>query len=202
MKIGRFTFSAASLALLVFQLAIVSTIAAKYLYQRWSCPRVWTRAAAIDPQLPMRGRYLALNLTVDGCQSTLPSAKNANFPRDFSGAVKPGSYVLRSNDVDFHANLKVVNNTLVAVRIEGQDVGGTEDSSAGEEVGGTASSPCNQMQLASSTDFFISDTAQSPLPLKPGQELWIEVTVPPKGPPRPIQLALKDHGAWKPLELK
>ena len=47
MKIGRFTFSAASLALLVFQLAIVSTIAAKYLYQRWSCPRVWTRAAAI-----------------------------------------------------------------------------------------------------------------------------------------------------------
>ena len=202
MKIGRFTFSAASLALLVFQLAIVSTIAAKYLYQRWSCPRVWPRAAAIDPQLPMRGRYLALNLTVDGCQSTLPSAKNANFPRDFSGAVKPGSYVLRSNDVDFHANLKVVNNTLVAVRIEGQDVGGTEDSSAGEEVVGTASSPCNQMQLASSTDFFISDTAQSPLPLKPGQELWIEVTVPPKGPPRPIQLALKDHGAWKPLELK
>ena len=201
MKIGRFTFSAASLALLVFQLAIVSTIAAKYLYQRWSCPRVWTRAAAIDPQLPMRGRYLALNLTVDGCQSTLPSAKNANFPRDFSGAVKPGSYVLRSNDVDFHANLKVVNNTLVAVRIEGQDVGGTEDSSAGEEVVGTASSPCNQMQLASSTDFFIADTAQSPLPLTPGQELWIEVTVPPKGPPRPMQLALKDNGAWKPLDL-
>jgi hypothetical protein len=26
-----------------------------------------------------------------------------------------------------------------------------------------------------------NDTAQSPLPLKPGQELWIEVTVPPKG---------------------
>ena len=197
MKIGRVNFSAASLVLLVFQLALVSTIAAKYFYQRWACPRVWTRAAAIDPQLPMRGRYLALNLTVDGCQSTLPSAKNANFPRDFSGAVKPGPYVLRPNDVDFHANLKVVNNTLVAVRIEG-----TEDATAGEEVVGTASSPCNQMQLASSTDFFISDTAQSPLPLKPGQELWIEVTVPPKGPPRPIQLALKDNGAWKPLNLR
>jgi hypothetical protein len=197
MKIGRVNFSAASLVLLVFQLALVSTIAAKYFYQRWACPRVWTRAAAIDPQLPMRGRYLAMQLTVDGCQSTLPSAKNANFPRDFNGAVKPGPYVLRPNDVDFHANLKVVNNTLVAVRIEG-----TEDATAGEEVVGTASAPCNQMQLASSTDFFIADTAQIPLPLKPGQELWIEVTVPPKGPPRPIQLALKDHGAWKPLELK
>jgi hypothetical protein len=68
-------------------------------------------------------------------------------------------------------------------------------------VVGIPGSPCNQMRLASSTDFFISDTAQSPLPLKPGQELWIEVTVPPKGPPRPIQLALKDDGTWKPLDL-
>lgn len=194
MKIGRFTLSAASLTLLIFQLALVSTIAAKYWYQRWSCPRVWTRAAAFDPELPMRGRYLALQLIVDGCQSTLPSAKDANFPRDFSGAVKPGPYVLRPNAVDFRANLKVVNNTLVAVRNEG-----TEDSTGGEEVVGSAGAPCNQMQLAASTDFFIADTAQSPLPLKAGEELWIEVTVPPKGPPRPIQLALKDNGTWKPL---
>jgi hypothetical protein len=27
----------------------------------------------------------------------------------------------------------------------------------------------------------------------------MEVTVPPKGPPRPLQLALKKDGAWKPL---
>jgi hypothetical protein len=202
MKIGRLTLSAASLALLIFQLGIVSTVAAKYLYQRWTCPRVWTRAAAIDPQLPMRGRYLALQLTVDGCQSTLPSAKSANFPRDFSGAVQPGPYALRRNAVDFRANLKVENNILVAVRPEGAEIAGAEDSNFGEEVVGTAGSPCNEMRLASSIDFFIADTAQSPLPLKGGQELWIEVTVPPKGPPRPIQLALKDNGTWKPLDLK
>jgi hypothetical protein len=58
------------------------------------------------------------------------------------------------------------------------------------------------MWLASPVDLFIADTAQSPLPLKPNQELWIEVTVPPKGPPRPLQLALKDNGVWKPLDLK
>lgn len=197
MKIGRFKFSAASLALLIIQLAFVSSIAAKYLYQRWTCPRVWTRAVAFDPQSPMRGRYLALQLTVDGCQSTLPSAKNATFPRDFNGAVKPGPYVLRPNDVEFRANLKAGSNTLLAVRVEG-----SEDASAGEVVVGAAGSACNQMQLESPTDFFIADTAQSPLPLKSGQELWIEVTVPPKGPPRPIQLALKDNGTWKPLELK
>src|SRR5208283_3048759 len=31
------------------------------------------------------------------------------------------------------------------------------------------------------------------------QELWIEVTVPPQGPPRPLQMAVKDNGVWKPL---
>ena len=80
MKIGRFTLSGVSIALLIIQLFIVSSIAGKYLWQRWRCPRVWTRAAAIDPELPMRGRYLSLQLTVDGCQSTLPSAKFAAFP--------------------------------------------------------------------------------------------------------------------------
>jgi hypothetical protein len=202
MKIGRFTLSAASLALLVIQLALVSTVAARYLYQRWTCPRVWTRAVAIDPELPMRGRYLALQLTVDGCQSTLPSAKDAAFPRKVDGTVRPGPYLLRQNSTLFRANLKVVNNTLVAVRPEGQEAAGQDDSSAGQEIQGSAGAPCDQMKLDSTTDFFISDTAQSPPPLKPGQELWIEVTVPPKGPPRPIQLALKDNGAWKPLELK
>ncbi|MGB0062919.1 MAG: hypothetical protein WBP85_00610 [Terracidiphilus sp.] len=197
MKIGRFALSAASLALLLIQLAIVSTVAAKYLYQRWTCPRVWTRAIAYDPELPLRGRYLELQLTVDGCQSTLPSAKDAAFPRKYDGTVKAGPYTLRQDTNWFRANLKVEDNRLVAMRIEGQ-----ENSSAGELVEGSAGTPCDQMRLTFSTDFFVSDTAQSPLPLKPNQELWIEVTVPPKGPPRPLQLALKDNGTWKPLDLR
>ena len=40
MKIGRLTLSGASVALLVFQLLVVPSIAGKYLYQRWRCPRV------------------------------------------------------------------------------------------------------------------------------------------------------------------
>ena len=134
--------------------------------------------------------------------SRLPSAKDATFPRKYDGTVKPGPYTLSQDTSSFRANLKVVNNTLVAVRIEGQEDWAPDDSSGGQEVEGSAGAPCDQMRLSSATDYFISDTAQSPLPLKPGQELWIEVTVPPKGPPRPIQLALKDNGAWKPLDLK
>jgi hypothetical protein len=202
MKIGRFNLSGVSVALLVFQLLIVSSIAGKYLWQRWRCPSVWTRAAAIDPELPMRGRYLSLQLTVDGCQSTLPSAKLATFPRDVNGAVKPGLYVMRPQGVLFRANLKVENNRLVAVRPEGQEIGGQEDPAAGENIIAAPGAPCGQMNLDTPVDFYIAGTAKSPLPLRPGQELWIEVTVPPTGPPRPIQLALKDNGVWKPLAFR
>lgn len=196
MRIGRFSLSFASLALLVIQLTLVSSIAAKYLYQRWTCPRVWTVAAAYDPELPMRGRYIQTRLVVDGCQSTLPSAKAATFPRDYNGAVRPGPYQLRPVPVTFRANLKVESNKLMAVLIVGDETG-----RAGQEISVAPGAGCDQMRLSTPTNFYIAEHASSPLPLKQGQQLWIEVTVPPKGPPRPIQMALKDNGVWKPLGL-
>jgi hypothetical protein len=60
--------------------------------------------------------------------------------------------------------------------------------------------PCNSVHLSSVEEYFIPDTAKSPFPLKPGQELWVEVTVPPSGPPRPIQLALSSEAGWQPLK--
>jgi hypothetical protein len=66
-------------------------------------------------------------------------------------------------------------------------------------VSASPGSQCDQMRLDQPVDFYLAEHAQSPVPLKPGQQLWIEITIPPKGPPRPIQLALKDNGVWKPL---
>ena len=175
MKMGRWTISMASVAVLVIQLSLVSMIAAKYLWQRGHCPRVWVMAQAYDPELPMRGRYVATQLTVDACQSTLPSAKTAQFPRDVNGAIKPGPYVTWRMPVNFRANLRVANNKLMAVRVE------AEENDAGEEVWAMPGAPCDQMRLRTPTNFYIAEHAESPLPLKPGQELWIEVTVPPKG---------------------
>jgi len=94
----------------------------------------------------------------------------------------------------FHADLKVENNRLLAIRIQ-DDQNGT----LGQEVSVWPGAACDAMRLDAPVDFYIAEHAQSPLPLKAGQELWIEVTVPPKGPPRPMQLALKDGGAWRPL---
>jgi hypothetical protein len=46
--------------------------------------------------------------------------------------------------------------------------------------------------------FFIPEHAETPR-LGGGSELWAEVTVPKKGPPRPIQLAVKRGDQWTPL---
>lgn len=185
--------SKTSIVLLLIQLAIVSSIAAKYLYQRWTCPRVWVHAVAIDPETPMRGRYLSLQLTVDGCQSTLPSAKAAQFPRDINGSAIRGPYQLRAS-ATFHADLKVQNNRLLAINILDD-----KNGRLGQAVSVWPGAACDAMRLNTPVDFYIAEHAQSPLPLKPGQQLWIEVTVPPNGPPRPMQLALKENGGWTPL---
>ena len=188
-------FSKTSIVLLVIQLALVSSIAAKYLYQRSTCPRVWTRTAAYDPEMVMRGRYLSLRLTVDGCQSTLPSALHAIFPRNTDGTTRKGGFHVNwQGAVRFRAKLKVEGNKLLAIRIPEADL-----TSKGVDVTAWPDSACDAMRLDEPVDFYIAEHAVDPTPLQPGQELWLEVTVPPLGPPRPIQLALKQDGAWKPL---
>jgi len=187
--------SKTSIALLVIQLALVSSIAAKYLYQRRSCPRVWTKAAAYDPEMVMRGRYLSLRLTVDGCQSTLPSALNATFPRNDDGTTRPNGFTVDArNPIYFRAKLKVEGNKLVAIRIPEADL-----TSKGVNVTAMPGASCDALRINEPVDFYIAEHAVDPTPLRPGQELWMEVTIPPQGPPRPIQLALKQDGAWKPL---
>ena len=46
--------------------------------------------------------------------------------------------------------------------------------------------------------FFIPDAAADPSRRAPGEELWVEVSVPAKGPPRPIALGVKKDGVLTP----
>jgi hypothetical protein len=189
-------FSRASLYLLLIQLAIVSTVAGKYLYQRWSCPRVWTRAVAFDPHLVMRGRYLSARLIVDACGHMPPA--------------EPGIILDRRNDfgdvgdeiypypVPFPAKLGVGKDKLTAVRLAK-----SEPDSVMIFVDHMKKGACDSLQLEQPVDFYIPEHASDPSHTQPGQELWIEVTIPPKGPPRPLQLALKEaDGSWKPLAIQ
>jgi hypothetical protein len=188
----------ASLLLLAIQLAIVLSIAGKYLYERWTSPRVWTRTVAYDPALPMRGRHLSVQLIVDGCQSTLPSAEQAAMPRDMNGLPTGKTYSIRAaQPVQFAARLKVDGDKLLAIRIPE-----AENQAGGQMVSAWPGSACTDLRLSAPEDFYIAEHAANPAPVHAGQELWVEVTVPPTGPPRPIQLALKDNGVWKPLAMQ
>jgi hypothetical protein len=48
---------------------------------------------------------------------------------------------------------------------------------------------------------FVPDSADVPS-LKPGQQMWVEVTVPAKGPPRPIRIGIKTDGVLTPLKFE
>jgi hypothetical protein len=56
--------------------------------------------------------------------------------------------------------------------------------------------------LSEPVDFFLPEHAVDPSRRQAGEELWVEVTVPKKGPPRPIRLAVKKGNTFTPLEIK
>ena len=98
--------------------AIVAGMGAKLLIDRATRPRVWVHVLPVDPDSPLRGRYVRLR---------------------------------------------------------------TKESNE---------------QLA----FFIPEHIPDPSIRAAGEELWAEVTLPRKGPPRPIRLAVKKDGVLTPLQ--
>ena len=177
----------AAAILLVVQLALVLSIAGKYLYERRTRPRVLVRTTEIDPTLPLRGRYLALQLGVDACALPHDPAHYIQGYLISPGNVTPGSYLWR-------VSLGVRDGHLIP-RLEDH----VRTPEGIQEVTQIADRSCERVPLSTETEFFVPDTAKPPFPLKKGQELWVEVMVPASGPPRPIQLALKQGSLWTPL---
>jgi hypothetical protein len=172
------------LILLVVQLVLVLSVAGKYLYERQSCPRLWTRAAQFDPSLPLRGRYLALQLLVDAC----------SLPRDTQHAMH--QYPHTPSFWQWNVSLNAVHGTLVPSVAE---ISGARRSDRTLTL--RANTACERATLDSEAMLFVPDRAPLPLPLKPGQDLWVEVTLPPSGPPRPIQIAVSSAAGFRPLKL-
>jgi hypothetical protein len=57
-----------------------------------------------------------------------------------------------------------------------------------------------RLVVAAPVAFFIPDHVPDPSRREPGEELWVEVTVPRRGPPRPIRLAIGRDGRRTPIE--
>lgn len=181
-------YRGAALVLLATQLVLVLCVAGKYWRERRSCPRAWVKTRQFDPNQPLRGRYLGLQLMVDAC----------NLPRDaahytagyrYDGGKRMLGYW--SWDVLLHAQ----NGHLVP---EATDRRRTPD--VAERLILLENQPCSSVPLSFMEQYFIPDAAKVPFPLTLGHELWVEVTVPPSGPPRPIELALSSEAGFQPLK--
>ena len=144
------------------QCLLVVSVAGKYAVDRERLPRVWVKTAPVDPNLPIRGRYLSLRLEVDG--PDLP-------------AWGP-------------ARLEVQDGRLV-----------TQPATAPTGVQITAGRGQSRV-LVEPVAFFLPEHATDPSRLKPGEELWVEVSVPPQGGPRPLRLGVKRNGELTPLEIR
>lgn len=167
------------LILCVVHLLLVTSLGAKLLYDRATRPRVWVRAAPYDPDLPIRGRYVSLQLEVHTPDLTPPEKESRDWWRH-----QP-------------VVLSVENDQLVARR----------DSSASEYDYYAPSG--NSVRFREGTGavldqpvlYFIPEHIPDPSRREAGEELWVEVTVPKKGPPRPIRLGVKKDGIITPLDL-
>lgn len=133
--------------------------------------------------------------TVD--RATLPRVWVKTAPFDPSLPIR-GRYVSMALAVDAQgfksgaiyvpARLAVEQNRLVA---RPDDAGKVMVTISGD-----------QARLSEAVDFFIPEHVPDPSRRAPGEELWVEVSVPRQGPPRPIQLGVKKDGVLTPLDLR
>jgi hypothetical protein len=164
------------LLLAALHVLLVCTLGAKLLYDRATRPRVWIQVATYDPDLPIRGRYLAFRLQVpmEGFSSRENTSPYTNpfFPD--------------------RCDLKLLNGVLTAVA-----------NPDGEFWVSTRLVDGKQVALVNSQSlYFIPEHAEVSWPqARSGVELWVEATVPRNGPPRPIRLGTKKNGVLTPLPL-
>ena len=149
------------IALTALHCFLVLTVAGKYAWDRDRLPRAWANATPVDPNLPIRGRYVTMQLRV--------------VPTD------PSS-------VSSFARLSAEDGRLVAHPVE----------SGGQIV--WRRSP-DLWVLTEPVAFFLPEHAADPSRVAIGEELWVEVSVPANGPPRPVRLGIKKDGSLKPLDL-
>src|SRR6266850_740468 len=173
---ARMTSRTKGLVVAALHIAIVSTLGAKLVADRATLPRVWAEVAPYDPDLPIRGRYVSLQVKVE--------------PRGFGEQAGQGSSQGNSQaGWDWgYGHLSVEGDHLVATRA---------DSGEGHPLRLRTENGRLVATLTTPVAYFIPEHATD-TSRKDG--LMVEVTVPRKGPPRPIRLGVKEGEKITPLE--
>ncbi len=102
-----------------------------------------------------------------------------------------GADLLQGDELRADVTLSVEGDRLVARRSE---------TSTGLYVARGGAAGRAAFRLEEPIAFFIPEHAEDPSRREPGEELWAEVTLPKRGPPRPIRLGVRKDGSVTPLE--
>lgn len=143
-------------------LAMVASLGGKLLTDRATRPRVWARTAPVDPDDPIRGRYVRLR--VEG--------EAVDLPGDHS----PVALTARDGTLGLTSSPDSALTAHVSNR-NGQRIATLDQPLA----------------------FFIPEHVPDPSVRASAEELWVEVTLPKHGAPRPIRLGVKKDGVLTPL---
>jgi hypothetical protein len=160
------------LVIALIHVCLVASLGGKLLYDRATLPRVWVSAVPVDPNLPIRGRYVSLQLIVDtrGIVRTPEPEKQWRPPQ---------AVALRVEDGQLLAEAKPQSAPYGASDLHVRFI------KHGDEQLAVLDKP---------VAFFIPGHVPDPSLRPAGEELWVEATVPKKGVPRPIRLGVKKGG--------
>jgi len=181
----------------LIQVLIVCSLGAKLLYDRRTHPQAWFKTERYDPNLPIRGRYLSLQIEVNDPRS--PEELQQKF----------------GNEIQMYENVRNQYRTFYnfgrecgSIAVRDGKPSALFDSSPGWNCDNLTLERWrhNEQTVLRVTEpvlFFIADTAKDPSRSPAGDELWVLATIPRKGPPRPITLGVKKAGqaAITPLSL-
>ena len=160
----------------LLQVALLTAVGGKLLYDRAVLPRAWIETTGVDPDLPIRGRYVALNLV-------LPAVEEA--PIEASATLAYG-------------RVEVREGRAVAVLVAGDPV--MADAAHPLAFVRNVGLAGERWQTLVPVAFFLPEHVRDPtLDRQPG-ELWIEATLPPRGAPRPVRLGLRRDERIEPLD--
>lgn len=154
----------------VLHIMIVAALGGKLLVDRATRPRVWARTGPVDPNLPIRGRYVRLLIEVE--------------PRN-------GLTVGPTREVK-----------PVALQVEGGRLVAVPSTESRLYARGVSRDSQNVVVIDQPLAYFIPEHVADPSQRLPGEELWVEVTLPARGAPRPIRLGVKKDGTLAPLDVK
>ena len=163
------TTRGAGVVLALFQAGLLLLVGLTFWIERLTAPRLWALAQPVDPNLPIRGRYVSLRLRVP--LSGVDTSESTTQSVILQGQ---GDRLVAENDGDGERYAGVV------IRRDGQTL----------------------VELSEPLALFIPPDVKDPSRRSPSDPLWVEVTLPRSGPPRPIQLGVMRGGRVRPLSLR